>query len=75
MNNVFVKIFFFYECKTSKQKIDLLPVWNFFNGSTIAKNLSADKAVSVNTDTPMDMSLAVSEILQINDPQGQDSNV
>lgn len=41
----------------------------------MAKNLSADNAVSVKIDTPMDMSLAVSEILQISSPHGHDSMV
>lgn len=44
-------------------------------GSTMAKNRSADKAVKVKTDTPTDISLAVSETLQINSPHGHDSTV
>jgi hypothetical protein len=41
----------------------------------MAKNRSADNAVSVNTDTPMEISLAVSETLQIASPHGHDSTV
>lgn len=41
----------------------------------MAQYLSADRAVNVNTDTPMLTSLAVSDILQISSPQGQDSSV
>ena len=37
--------------------------------------LSADKAVSVKTETPIDTSLAHSESLQTAKPQGQDSIV
>lgn len=60
----------------NRYSIGYLPVaCNFFNGSTIAKNLSADSAVKVNTDTPIDMSLAVSDNLQISSPQGQESTV
>lgn len=37
--------------------------------------LSADSAVRVKTETPIDISLANSEILQTAKPQGQDSIV
>lgn len=37
--------------------------------------LSADKAVKVNTDTPIEISLAHSDNLQIIKPHGHDSNV
>lgn len=47
--------------------------WNFRRGSTIAKNLSPDKAVKVKTDTPIDKSLKNSDALQINSPQGHES--
>ena len=50
-------------------------VWNFFMGSTMAKNLSAESAVRVNTDTPIDMSWAVSESLHMSSPHGHDSTV
>lgn len=49
--------------------------WNFRNGSTIAKNRSLDKAVNVNTDTPIDTSFTNSDIVQIVLPHGHDSNV
>lgn len=49
--------------------------WSFLKGSTIAKNRSADKAVRVNTDTPIDISLMVSDNLQTASPQGQESTV
>lgn len=41
----------------------------------MAKKRFAESAVSVNTDTPTEMSFAVSDILQINSPHGQDSTV
>jgi hypothetical protein len=41
----------------------------------MAKYLSADRAVRVNTDTPMLRSLMNSENLQTNSPYGQDSIV
>lgn len=65
---------YIFLCKY-KSKMYLLLVWNFFKGSTIAKNRSADKAVRVKTDTPMETSLAVSDILQIVIPHGQVSIV
>jgi len=37
--------------------------------------LSAAKAAKVNTDTPMEISLAYSDILQIVVPHGHDSTV
>lgn len=46
---------------------------NFRIGFAIAKNLSADSAVKVKTETPTDISFAHSEILQINNPKGQES--
>ena len=53
-----------------------IPVaWSFRRGSTIAKNRSAESAVRVNTETPIDMSLAHSDTLQSNRPKGQDSRV
>lgn len=48
---------------------------SFLNGSTIAKYLSAESAVRVNTDTPILTSLAASDTLQTVSPQGQDSKV
>lgn len=49
--------------------------WSFLKGSTIAKYLSADRAVRVNTDTPILTSLAASDTLQTVSPHGQDSTV
>jgi len=43
-------------------------------GFTMAQYLSALRAVSVNTETPIDTSLAHSDTLQINSPYGQDSS-
>lgn len=48
---------------------------NFLNGSTIAKYLSAESAVRVNTDTPMLTSFALSDTLQTVSPHGHDSKV
>jgi len=52
----------------------LLPV-SFLMGSTIAKYLSAERAVRVKTLTPMDRSLINSENLQTTTPYGQLSTV
>lgn len=41
----------------------------------MAQYLSAERAVRVNTDTPIEISLAVSDNLHTNVPQGQDSRV
>lgn len=46
--------------------------WNFRSGSTIAKNRSPERAVSVKTETPIDKSLKNSEALHINSPHGHD---
>ena len=43
-------------------------------GSTIAKKRSAERAVSVNTETPTEMSLAHSETLQSISPNGHESS-
>lgn len=50
-----------------------LCVWNFLNGSTIAKNLSALNAVSVKTDTPIERSLINSDAEHMVCPHGQES--
>lgn len=44
------------------------------NGFTMAQYLSALRAVSVNTETPIDISLAHSDTLQISSPNGQESS-
>ena len=44
-------------------------------GSIMAKYRSADRAVNVKTDTPMETSLINSENLQTSRPYGQDSTV
>lgn len=54
--------------------VALLPV-SFLIGSTIAKYLSADKAVKVNTDTPTDKSLMNSENLHTTNPYGHESTI
>lgn len=41
----------------------------------MAKKRSAERAVNVNTDTPMENSLPVSESLQMSSPHGHDSTV
>ena len=43
-------------------------------GFTMAQYLSALRAVSVNTETPIDTSLAHSDTLHISSPYGQDSS-
>lgn len=48
---------------------------SFRNGFTIAQYLSADNAVSVNTETPIDISFALSVIRHSAEPQGHDSKV
>lgn len=48
---------------------------NLRRGLTMAQYLSADRAVSVKTDTPMLMSLADSETLHTTTPHGHDSTV
>lgn len=58
-----------------KQMIHLPCPWNLRSGSTIAKNRSLDKAVNVNTDTPIDTSFTNSDIVHIILPHGHDSNV
>ncbi len=49
--------------------------WSFLIGSTIAKYRSAERAVNVKTETPMETSLINSENLQTNSPYGQLSTV
>lgn len=49
--------------------------WNLRSGSTMAKNRSLDKAVRVNTETPMDTSLTNSDIVHMVLPHGHDSSV
>lgn len=49
--------------------------WNLRSGSTMAKNRSLDKAVNVNTETPIETSLTNSDIVQMVLPHGHDSNV
>lgn len=46
--------------------------WNLRKGSTIAKNRSPERAVRVNTETPIDRSLKNSDALQMNSPHGHD---
>lgn len=48
---------------------------NFRMGSTMAKNLSAERAVSVKTETPMETSFAHSPILHSKSPKGQESRM
>lgn len=48
---------------------------NFRMGSTIAKNLSAERAVNVKTDTPIEMSFAHSDNLHSKSPKGQESKM
>ena len=43
---------------------------NFLKGSTMAKNLSPDNAVSVKTDTPMERSLKNSDNVHRYGPHG-----
>lgn len=43
-------------------------------GSTIAKKRSADKAVRVKTETPIDTSFPTSDILHNIKPNGQESS-
>lgn len=52
-----------------------LLTWSFLRGLTMAQYRSADRAVRVKTDTPMEMSLAVSDSLHTIVPHGQDSRV
>lgn len=54
--------------------VALLPV-SFLIGSTIAKYRSADKAVKVNTETPIDRSLINSENLHTTSPYGHESTI
>lgn len=55
---------------------DFIPVTcNFRIGSTIAKNLSAERAVKVKTETPIDISFAHSESLHNSNPKGQESKM
>lgn len=44
---------------------------NLRSGSTIAKKRSPERAVRVNTETPIDKSLKNSESLQMSSPHGQ----
>lgn len=46
--------------------------WNFLSGSTIAKNRSPLRAVSVNTETPIDRSLKNSEMMHSGSPHGHE---
>lgn len=48
--------------------------WSFLMGSTMAKKRSAERAVRVKTDTPMEMSLAHSDTLHSIRPNGQESS-
>lgn len=48
---------------------------NFRNGFTIAQYRSADRAVNVNTETPIEISFADSVMRQSIPPHGHDSNV
>lgn len=48
---------------------------SFRSGFTMAQYRSADKAVNVNTDTPIDISFAHSVIRHNADPHGHDSSV
>lgn len=48
---------------------------SFRNGFTIAQYRSAESAVNVNTDTPIDMSFAHSVMRHNAEPHGHDSNV
>lgn len=48
---------------------------NFRNGLTMAQYRSADRAVKVKTDTPMDTSFADSVMRHNNAPHGHDSSV
>jgi len=48
---------------------------SFFKGFRMAKYLSAENPVKVNTEIPMLISFMNSENLQINSPKGQDSIV
>lgn len=41
----------------------------------MAKNLSAESAVKVNTETPTEISLAHSETLQSTSPKGHESRI
>lgn len=52
-----------------------IPVCHFRIGFTIAKNLSAERAVKVKTETPIDISFAHSENLHSNNPKGQESKM
>lgn len=64
-----------HECKHVNSMWHLPCAWNFRNGSTMAKNRSLDKAVNVNTETPMETSLTNSDIVQMVLPHGHDSSV
>lgn len=50
-------------------------MWNFRRGSTMAKNLSPDKAVRVKTETPILTSFVNSEMVHRSEPYGHESNV
>lgn len=46
--------------------------WSFLSGLTIAKKRSPDRAVRVNTETPMDTSLKNSEVRQMTSPHSHE---
>lgn len=62
------KVFFFYQMK-------IIHTCSFLKGFTMAQYRSAARAVSVKTETPMDISFAHSDNLHNAPPHGQDSKV
>lgn len=55
--------------------LQLLLTCNRLSGLTTAQYLSTDKAVRVNTETPMEMFLDISDTLHTQTPHGHDSTV
>lgn len=71
---VSIKKFFLPTMVIQVTLVALLPV-SFRIGSTMAKQRSADNAVNVKTETPIERSLINSENLQTTTPYGHDSTV